>query len=499
MMAGIRRLFAGAFSGPYGEGSSNLRWDRSFRAQPVSEDELQGDSNRQRMRSDCFDLFRTSALAKAAVQRIADYSAVCNPYPITSDEKWNTLAADFFENWKHIADYRQRPGVELEDLVWLSHVADHLTGESFFLFTDGGQLQPIEADRVATPNDLRADKRVHGGIRTSDTGIITHYYVCDRGDGGTVDTSSFRRVKAADMIHMANVWRFDMLHGIPLLHAAVSKIADFDETDTAMRGKVKNEARQFYTQKSNMPLGGGRVQAQGSGFNRRRLLKTEIGMVYEGGDGIELIESKSPNSSYTTHMVEEAKLVAAACNIPYEYLMMIFTAGSYNAQKGARLAFSDTCNRRAKYAEKRMLQRVWNWRIAKAIKAGELPPAPTRERWDGLKISEWNKVEWAAPRFRDIDMAKDVSARSAAWAAGQQSLRDQRTNPYQVLRDKVEDIVRADEMAHEANKRLKTATVNWHHILNAGVPGMTVPDADLEDTSSDEADDDDGETGDEDE
>jgi capsid protein len=208
---------------------------------------------------------------------------------------------------------------------------------------------------------------------------------------------------------------------------------------------------------------------------------------------MELIESKSPNGTYTTHMIEEGKAVAAAYDMPYEYLMGIFTAGSYNAQKGARLFFKDTCTRRAEHRNQWMLQRVWNWRIAKAIKAKELPPAPQVTRSNGYIRSLWDRVEWALPRFEDIDLGRNVSAKSAAWAAGQQSLRDQRDNPYQILMDKAEDIQKADEIAQRINRTLKTGQITWQHILNAGVPGMTVPqpDADDEADKSDEKDDED--------
>jgi len=173
--------------------------------------------------------------------------------------------------------------------------------------------------------------------------------------------------------------------------------------------------------------------------------------------------------------------VAAALSIPYEYLMMIVTAGSYNAQKGARLAFADTCRLRHKRLTVPALSRVWNWRIAKAIKDGELPPAPTLRRFDGIVVSQWYKVRWGMPRFQDIDVAKDVSARSASWAAGQSSLRDGDDDPVSTLKAKATDIIEADTIADTLNGQLKTARVNWRDIINAGVPGMTTnvtaPDA----------------------
>jgi capsid protein len=470
----------GPYSGPYGEDPwSMIRKNRSMRSQPLDEDHLQGQGNRDFLRQSCLDLYRVSGLAHAAVTRIADYSTVCTPYPATSDDKWNAAAFDWFQDWRLQADYRRRPGVDLCDIVHMIHIADHLIGETFFMPTDTGQLQPIEADRIATPNDYQKDPMVIDGIRINGSGVITDYYVCRRKPDGSVDRTSWTAVKAKSLFQVVDPWRIDQLHGIPRIHAAVKKLADYDETDEAMRAKVKNEAMRFFQTESQLPLGGGRTTTGGGTGTKYKIIKTDIGQIWDGAK-LDTIESKSPNATYTTHMIEEARAVAAACDIPYEYLMMIYTAGSYNAQKGARLAFRDTCWRRADHVNKWFLQRVWNWRIPQAIKAGDLPPAPITVRSDGLRVSEWNRVRWAMPRFEDIDLGSDVSAKSAAWAAGQQSLRDQRENPYQILEGKASDILRADEIAERLNAQLKTGQVTWQHIINAGVPGLTIEPAKTE-------------------
>ncbi len=484
----VARYQAGLVSGgPYGEDPwSRMRKNNSFRSRPVDEDHLQGVGNRSFLRQQCVDLFRRCSIARAAVTRIADYSTTCQPYPITGDAAWDKEAGEYFMDWARRADFRQRPGVDLRKMVHLSHIADGIIGESFWLLIDNGQIQPIDADRITTPSEFQSDESVIDGIRVNVSGIITHYYICSRGRGGSIDRQSFKRVAANDIIHIADPWRVDMIHPPPRLHAAVQKLQDWEETDEGMRGKVKNEAKSFWMAKSSLPLGGPRQTMQGEGQARRRVVDTDIGQIIENAD-MELIESKSPNGTYTTHMIEEGKAVAAAYDMPYEYLMGIFTAGSYNAQKGARLYFKDTCTRRAEHRNQWMLQRVWNWRIAKAIKTKELPPAPTVERSNGYVRSIWDHVEWALPRFVDIDLGRDVSAKSAAWAAGQQSLRDNRDAPYQILTDKAEDIIQADRIAVETNKKLQTAQVTWQHIINAGVPGMTIAPADgnedkLEDT-----------------
>ncbi len=495
LLSSIRAAVLGGPTGPYGEDPFSLiRKNRSLRSRPVDEDRLQGQANRTHMRQECMDLFRVSALARAAVVRIADYATVCMPYPITSSERWNEQAGAFWGEWVKSCDYRRRPGVDLCTMTRIAHIADHVAGESFFVLVDDGTLQPIEFDRIATPDEFKADPLVIDGIRTDVTGRITHYYVCARGKYGAIDNKVFRRIAANNMIHVVEPWRVDMMHGVPRLHAAVRKLADYDETDQAMRGKVKNEAQRFFQTDKQLPFGGPRARTLGTGDNRYRIIDTDIGQVWDGNK-VDLIESKSPNSTYTPHMVEEGKAVAASCDIPYEYLMMIFTAGSYNAQKGARLAFGDTCRRRAAFVGKLFHQRTWNWRIAKAIKDGDLPPAPATVRPDGIRRSEWYRVEWGMPRFQDIDLGRDVSAKSAAWAAGQQSLRDQRENPYQVLADKAEDIRRADLIAQKLNKKLGTGQITWQHILNAGVPGMTIPtpDYDAEDTEAEVAQGDDNE------
>jgi capsid protein len=168
---------------------------------------------------------------------------------------------------------------------------------------------------------------------------------------------------------------------------------------------------------------------------------------------------------------------------------MVFTQGSYNAQKAARLAFRDTCRRVSGNTDAQLSQRVWNWRITKAMKDGAIGPAPTVKARDGIERSQWYKVDWALPRMEEIDRAKEVSGESAGWSAGLLSLRDTHDDPYGVLRDKAEDIQRADAEAVWLNRRLKTGKVTWQHLINAGVPGMTVqPQQDDPKTGADDKD-----------
>jgi capsid protein len=66
-------------------------------------------------------------------------------------------------------------------------------------------------------------------------------------------------------------------------------------------------------------------------------------------------------------------------------------------------------------------QRVWNWRIAKAMKDGELPQAPVNPA-NGL--SEWYKCSWSLPHFPHIDEGKEVVADVKQWGCGQESIAD---------------------------------------------------------------------------
>jgi hypothetical protein len=118
------------------------------------------------------------------------------------------------------------------------------------------------------------------------------------------------------------------------------------------------------------------------------------------------------------------------------------------------------------------LQPVWNWRIAKAIKEGQLPPAPV----DARGVSEWYKVRWQTPEFGWVDPQSENQGHILAINAGASSLTEwcgkRGRDAEDVLREKGADINNAIIIADEINKANPGAAVTWRDMITTNLPGQ---------------------------
>ena len=476
----------------------------NYWAMSGAEESALGAGDRSRLIQECQDLYRNNEIAHGAVNRYSDYSVWMGitPEPDTSSEPWNDAAKAFWvQEYTPAADFRRRPGVDLVKIQKQIVNADCLHGESFFILLKNGQIQPIEAERVRTPDTMRTDDRVIDGVRTARSGIITGYYVCPRNGIGGVDGSKFEFVKRENMIHVADPWRVDQLRGVPKLGCAVAKLRDYDETDLYTLNKVKIEGMQ--TLRSKRDRGGSlndlsrTYTNEDDSGNKTTVEKHQWGQIWRlaQGEDVDAIEMRSPNSQHVAYMEHQLRSIAAALSLPYEYLMLIFTSGSFSAQRAAMLHAQHTFRQVHAMVTRCFLQRLWNWRIAKAIKAGRLDPAPVNDRG----VSEWFKVQWSLPWFGWVDPKSETAANKERWALGNTSLaeiaRTEGKDRDRILDEKSADIQAALARAEAINNAHAEAGVTWRDFINAGTPGVSTaatepppPPPDPDDSGDDDTD-----------
>ena len=487
--AGVRRLQArGVYQTMAGMGAYEGTRDTRFRTRWANsrslsgtEDHAVGSYDRHQLILECQDLYRNNEIVQGAVNRFCDYAIWLGitPEPQTSDDGWNRGAKDFWVNeYSPAMDFRQRPGVDGSKIQRLVVSSDLLHGQSFFILLENGQIQPVESERVETPDKFQRDERVIQGIRTTPAGLITGYYVCKRsGQGGGIDRAKWDFIRRENMIHCVDPWRIDQLHGLPRIAPIVAKIRDYDETDRYTLNKVKFEGMQFFKTKRDRGAGMNDVARTYTNLdsenNSTTVEKHEFGQTWRLGpnDDVGPIESRTPNSQHVAYMEHQLRAVAAALNLPYEYLMLIFTAGSFSAQRAAMLHAQHTFRQIHQMVIRTFLQRLWNWRVAKAIKTGRLPPAPVDDRG----VSQWFHVDWSLPWFGWVNPKDERAANMAAWNMGSTSLkaitRTEGGDREIILREKQEDIEIAIQRARELNERYPGAGVTWQHMINTNTPG----------------------------
>lgn len=458
---------------------THYAWDRSI---PGDEDTVMGRYDRRHIRLESRDLYRNSEIAGAAVDRFPSYAVWLgiHPLPQTSSKEWNKEASQWWmQQYVPACDYRQRPGVDLIEFQKLTMSHRMLDGDLGYILRKNGQLQPIEASRVATPQDKMSDKTIIDGVQMSKKGTLLGFWVGNRINGTSVDTSKGKMyfVKKESMIWCMRPGRIDQVRGVPDLARVVNKLRDYDSTDQFVLNKIKHDS-QILLKKTikggmdnDMPRGG-YEKTTADGKDPIKVEKTEWGGVWTGdiGEDIETTDSKTPNSRYVQYMELELRAIAAAIGLTYEYLMLIFTAGSFSAQRAAMLHAQHAFREWHQWEVKCFLQRLWNWRIAKAMKDHVIPKAPL----DKNGVSEWWHVDWSVPWLGWVDPDKQAKADQQEIKMGikstQNAIRSRGGDRDDIFDEQAEDILAAKARAKMINDEAEDDDpVSWRDIADTGV------------------------------
>jgi len=478
----IKAAFEIMASGYTGVIDSRYRNPQAYNKSPVGdEDSVIGTVDRTKVRLELRYEYRNNPLARGVVDRLASYAIFTGIYPQARTKKaaWNKEAEQWWRSvYVPAADYRQMAGVDLITFQKQNISERLISGDIGYILLKNGQLQPIEAPRIATPSKLSSDKKIIDGVRVNKSGLTLGYYVCPRKqNGGYVDLTKFKYVRRENFIHCWKQTRPDMVRGIPDLAPLINYFRDYGETDEAIRAKIKNDAFTWAKSKNDGPRVGmrnrGSYTLSDSGSkNPQRVEKVEgLRLLNMGkGEDVDGFESKTPNSEYTPYQKAYIQIMAQCLGLPYEFMMLIFTQGSFSAIRASMIHAHHAVLDWNSWNNKIFNRRVWNWRVAKAIRAGELPPAPL----DDKGISEWWKVEWSLPFWQELDTDKQTKGDLAGWKMGKESMKSiigrggsDRTD---VFTEKAEDILDAEKIAKE-----KLGDKNrWRDIIDTSQPGQTV-------------------------
>jgi lambda family phage portal protein len=475
----IHDHYAGGYDGAKDSRHRQGHWYRGV--SPVDEDSQIGAGDRNRLRLECRDLQRNNAIVCGILERFADnvVGTGITPQAKTSDKAWNAQAEAWWREWAKVSDSRQRLTMrELQRLAVISRLTD---GESGFILTTNGQLQPIEAERICTPAGEGQNLSIVDGVQLSKTGIPTRYYVAPRDERGYVKADMARGIARGDFIHCRRMIRFDQVRGIPDLAPVINMLRDFGELQGATVNKAKLDAYNGWAVTTE--AGPGAIGALGprdvTPSNNESTMKSEgfdMGMIHylKTGEKMESLASNTPNGQYVNFTQLILHIIGSALGIPYQFLLLDFSNGSFSSSRAGMIQTYQTFKNWQTWLSESFMRRTWNWRIAKAIKEGQLPPAPV----DDMGRSEWHKVEWAYPDYQWIDPQKEAIGNMYDVALGVSTITDitqkRGKDAHDIFKKKAADFVAAGEMVKEVNEQLDALglddRITIDHITQAKVP-----------------------------
>jgi lambda family phage portal protein len=449
------------------------------RSLPYDEDHVVGAYDLDVLRRQCLDLRRNNAVVAGVVERFADHvigPTGITPQAKTSDPDWNDQAEAYWKEWSKIADHRGR--VCLRELQRLAVQSRLLLGDCGFVLLANGQIQPIEAMRIANPGDRQSPADVMNGVKLTRSGRPVAYYVHARDKSGAITGKDYEIVSREDFVFVSRPMRMDQIRGVPELAPILNAVTDFGRLQEEVLNKAILDALHawaIYTEDGASKIGnlGPRGYSEDETATSPRIENFEGGQTYylRNGEKVESLASNTPNPQYVQYSEMLLRIIASALCIPYEFLVLDFKQGSFSASRAALMTTYRTFHMWQEWITDALMQRLWNWRIAKAIKNGDLPAAPA----DSSGYSQWHRVAWSFPRYDWIDPKAEAAANERNLIMGTETISSlchaKGRDSEDVMREKGMDIATAQRIADEVNASSGT-NLTWRDIIGVGSAEM---------------------------
>lgn len=415
------RLALGYDAGERNRMRRDLGWDRST---PRDEDALvAGDGTRELMRLKSNDLRRNNAVVSGACDRIDTFAVGIGitPEAQTDDDKCNAEYEQFFGEWAKVCDYRQR--VTLWEFQKMAVSLRPTHGGIYFQLMDNGQIAPIECERIRDPQKPEDRKGFVDGVKLAGaSGVIAGYMVHDRDSNGAFTGPHRETLIPREQIIpvISQPWRADQLRELPELAPIIDVLQDINDTNKFMMNTHKWQSQNVGALKK---LAGSAANsgARGSGsvVGKRQTWTTDWGQMFElfPGEDFQNLSPATPGMMHIPYMQFQLGMASQALGTPYEFFTLDFSRADFSRMKGILLFINFAMRPRRKWLNQYLNQRLWNWRIAKAIKDKDVRPAPVEDR-NGLKVSQWYRVAWQAPEELWIDRQETNQSDTLEWQAG---------------------------------------------------------------------------------
>jgi len=438
------------------------------------EDRITGSTGRNELRQLATDGYRNNGTVRAVVDRFVSnvIGSGIHPQSKTSNPETNIA----YENhWKYFHDNCDFTGrSNLTEILRQVVASRFLAGEHFIALLSNGKIQSIEQSRIVTPDYLTDNLNVIDGIEVDAYGKVKGYHVGNRGEDGLVSTEDTRFISSRNMIHICHRWRTEQIHGIPELAPILNLIDDHKDLNDATLTKARTEAYQAYKVKVENPssLQQGlmdRNSAQGeTEQDEEDQIITDVSpnsVTYlKPNEDIEPIASVTPSSGFNEYERRLVEQIGSALGLPAQVIMMNFDS-NFSSSRTAIMQSYQTIEIWQKWLIDNLLQRLYNWQIAHAIKKGIIPNAPISD----LGISEWYKCDWATPAKQWVDPVKEINSMQTAYNMGTVTLADiTRSKGKDIedqLRQKGLEIAHAIRIANEINEETGS-NLTYHDLIN---------------------------------
>ena len=282
-------------------------------------------------------------------------------------------------------------------------------------------LQMIEADRCATPADKVADD-IRDGVEHDADGEPVAYYFRDRHPGDalfspTYKAESWSRVPAKgartgerQVIHLFDRDRIGLSRGVPMLAPVIEDLKQLDRySEAELMAAVVSAFFTVFIKNENAGGASDIVGEEVPGLTTGNQLALGSGSIVElgAGESIETANPARPNANFDPFFQAIVRKIGVGLGIPFEVLIMHFTA-SYSASRAAlETAWQFFTDRRV-WLARNFCQPVYEWFLFEAVARGLIDAPGFFD--DPVKRAAWCGAEWIGPSRIVLDPKKEADA-----------------------------------------------------------------------------------------
>lgn len=348
-----------------------------------------------------------------------------------------------FHSWANSPECDITRSQNFYELTGLGYLSSMLSGDLFFAFprkaipgqTRDLRIKFIEADECSNPNNLMDTHRIAGGVEVNGDGtpIAYHFKKSKLTDSIDVDSFEWQRVpiygsqSGLRMVYqLFEKERPGQRRGIPMLAPVVEQIKQLTryslaEIDAAILNSfftvfvktLPDQGLQPGYVPNALPSAGGSVIPGGPATptNPADEKVYEIGRAtineLDPNQAIELADPKHPVAGFENFFVAYVKQLGAALEIPFEVLILHFTA-SYSAARAALLEAWRGFIYRRFFVARNFCQPALTHFMYDEVASGRLA-CPGFFTSDIVR-NAWMAGKWVGPGKGMIDPLKEVKA-----------------------------------------------------------------------------------------
>lgn len=279
-------------------------------------------------------------------------------------------------------------------------------------------LNVVEADRLATPSDLRSNGRIRSGVEIGDNGepIAYHIRQFHPGDGlyrvGTPDSNKFIRYPAfndlgrPNVLHLYPVKRPGQSRGEPFFAPVMNYFKDMADYLEAEIVAARVAACFAAVVKTNMdPMAMSELNSTSA--NDQRIENLEPGMFkyLNPGEDITQINPTRPGGNFDPFIERILRAISSGLNLPYEVVAKDFSRTNYSSARAALLEARRFFRVWQDFISRRLCQPAWEMLLEEAYLLNELPQVDFYE-----SRLDWVRARWISPGWGWVDPTKEVEA-----------------------------------------------------------------------------------------